>query len=63
VVCKAMVSFVLARAFLDKFGGDNITDMRLAFSAYVSYCHSLGSRSGSIAARHEYGGDEGAESE
>lgn len=66
VVCKAMVSFVLARAFIDKFGGDNLTDMRLAFSAYVSYCKSLGSRSESIAARQEHvgaGGDEGAESE
>ena len=42
VVCKAMVSFVLANAFLDKFGGDSLADLDAAFGEYKAYCRSAG---------------------
>lgn len=38
VVCKAMVSFVLARALIDKFGGDTVTDMKVTIDNYRAYC-------------------------
>ncbi len=38
VVCKAMVSFVLARALLDKFGGDTVADMILSYREYTKHC-------------------------
>lgn len=38
VVARAMVSITLAGAFLDKFGGDSISDIR---SAYMNYRTSL----------------------
>ncbi len=62
VVCKAMVAFVLARAFLEKFAGDSVTDLRLSFSAYQSYCFSLGPASGSIASHKARADDAAAES-
>ncbi len=34
VVCRAMVSIILADAFLDKFGGDSIQDVSCAFDIY-----------------------------
>ncbi len=40
VVCKAMVCLVLANAVLDKFGGDNILDLKQAFEEYQKFCHS-----------------------
>ncbi|MBI4532653.1 MAG: chorismate synthase [Candidatus Melainabacteria bacterium] len=43
VVCKAMLAFVLAKAFIDKFGGDTIVDIKLALTGYVEYCNRLGS--------------------
>lgn len=46
VVVKAMVSFVVARALLEKFGGDTLQDIRAALEQYRSYCSSLGQRSG-----------------
>lgn len=41
IVCKAMVCFVLAEAVIDKFGGDNLIDVREAFTGYQNYCSSL----------------------
>lgn len=38
VVCKAMVSFVLARALIDKFGGDTLEDMRFSYNEYLRHC-------------------------
>ena len=35
VVGEAMVAVVLAEAFLDKFGHDNMTDVRAAYEAYM----------------------------
>jgi chorismate synthase len=35
VVGEAMVAIVLAQAFLEKFGGDNLVDIRAAFEAYA----------------------------
>jgi chorismate synthase len=35
VVGEAMVAFVLADVFLEKFGGDSIADVRAAFGAYM----------------------------
>jgi chorismate synthase len=37
VVGEAAVAFVLARAFLEKFPGDHVDDMRAAYDAYVKY--------------------------
>lgn len=34
VVCEAMLSYVLANAFLDKFGGDSIKEISRNYSAY-----------------------------
>lgn len=55
VVCKAMVAFVLARALIDKFGGDTVTDMKLSIGEYTKHCRQpagkAGSRSNAQAAR------------
>ena len=40
VVCKAMVCLVLANAVLDKFGGDNIDDLKKSFDEYERFCRS-----------------------
>jgi chorismate synthase len=32
-----MVALVLADAFLEKFGGDSITELRRSFDAYLAY--------------------------
>ena len=36
VVAEAMTAIVLAQAFVEKFGGDSLADMRTAFEAYVA---------------------------
>jgi chorismate synthase len=36
VVCEAMLALVLAAAMREKFGGDNLEDMRTAYDAYVA---------------------------
>lgn len=36
VVCEAMVSFEVARAFLEKFGGDSLGEIRRNYEGYVS---------------------------
>lgn len=38
VVCKAMVAFVLAREFIDKFGGDTLADIEQSLKNYRQYC-------------------------
>jgi chorismate synthase len=40
VVGEAAVAFVLARAFLEKFGGDHLDDVRAAYDGYVRYLNS-----------------------
>jgi chorismate synthase len=40
VVCKAMVCLVLANSVLDKFGGDNIDDLKKSFDEYEKFCRS-----------------------
>ncbi len=35
-VCECMVKIVLAAAFLEKFGGDSVRDVRAAYHAYLS---------------------------
>jgi chorismate synthase len=47
VVGEAMVAIVLADAFIEKFGGDSLSEMRRNYDAYVE---QLGSRHGRIAA-------------
>jgi len=42
VVCKAMVAFVLARALVDKFGGDTIADMKASYDRYLEHCRHPG---------------------
>ena len=37
VVAEAMVSLVLARAVLDKFGGDSLSETSRAVAAYEEY--------------------------
>jgi len=37
VVAEAMVALVLADAFLDKFGGDSISEIRRNFDGYLAY--------------------------
>jgi chorismate synthase len=38
VVCKAMVAFVLAREFIDKFGGDTLADIKYSYQKYLEHC-------------------------
>lgn len=40
VVCKAMVCITLATAVLEKFGGDNVKDLKKSFDEYQSFCRS-----------------------
>ncbi len=35
VIGEAMVAFVLAQAFLEKFGGDSLAETRRNFEAYL----------------------------
>jgi chorismate synthase len=35
VISESMVAVVLAEAFLEKFGADNMTDIRAAYDHYV----------------------------
>jgi chorismate synthase len=37
VVAEASVAFVLARAFLEKFGGDSLNEIRRNYDAYLEY--------------------------
>lgn len=41
VVCRAMVAIILADAFIDKFGGDSIEDIKDNFERYQQYCRDL----------------------
>jgi chorismate synthase len=36
VVCEAVVSLVLADAFLDKFGGDHLDEIERNYQAYLA---------------------------
>src|ERR687885_1326829 len=46
VIGEAMVAIVLAEAFLEKFGMDNMTDIRAAHLAYMERLHIAGQGSG-----------------
>ena len=35
VICESMVAHVLANAFLEKFGGDSITETKRNYEAYL----------------------------
>jgi len=37
VIAEAMVAFVVADAFLEKFGGDSLGETKRNFDGYVSY--------------------------
>ena len=41
VIAEAMVAFVLAQAFLEKFGGDSLCETRRAFTAYLEQVESF----------------------
>jgi chorismate synthase len=45
VIGESMVAIVLAEAFLEKFGADNMTDIRASYGAYVERIKSIGMRS------------------
>ncbi len=40
VVGEAAVAFVIARVFLEKFGGDHMDDLRAAYRTYLDYLNS-----------------------
>jgi chorismate synthase len=42
VVGEAMVALVLADAFLDKFGGDSVGEVRRNLNGYLQYLHERG---------------------
>jgi chorismate synthase len=44
VIGESMVAIVLAEAFLEKFGADNMTDIRASYDAYVERIKSTGKR-------------------
>jgi chorismate synthase len=44
VIGESMVAIVLAEAFLEKFGMDNMTDIRVAYDAYTERVESTGKR-------------------
>ncbi len=44
VIGESMVAIVLAEAFLEKFGADNLTDIRASYDAYVERIRSTGKR-------------------
>ncbi len=44
VIGESMAAIVLAQAFLEKFGGDNMTDVRAAYDAYTERLASAGTR-------------------
>jgi len=44
VVGEAMVALVLADAFLDKFGGDSVSEIRRNFDGYLKYLSDRGFR-------------------
>jgi chorismate synthase len=53
VIGESMVAVVLAEAFLEKFGADNVIDIRASYNAYVSRL-----RAARGAARHPEGDPE-----
>ena len=44
VIGEAMVALVVADAFLDKFGGDSMSEIRRNFDGYLSYLSNRGFR-------------------
>ena len=42
VIGESMVAIVLAEAFLEKFGADNMTDIRAAYDSYTARIGALG---------------------
>ncbi len=42
VVGEAMVALVLADAFLEKFGGDSMTEVQRNFDSYLAYLQERG---------------------
>lgn len=51
VVVKSMVAFVLARAFLSKFGGDTIDDIKASWSNYRQFCAQPGLQKSPVSAK------------
>jgi chorismate synthase len=45
VIGESMVAIVLAEAFLEKFGADNMTDIRASYDSYIERINSTGKRS------------------
>jgi chorismate synthase len=42
VIVENVVAFEIARAFLDKFGGDTLTEVRQSYEKYLAAARSLG---------------------
>ena len=49
VVAENVVAFEIARAFVEKFGGDTLTEVRLAYRAFLEAARALGSPGPSVA--------------
>jgi chorismate synthase len=41
VVMEAVVAFEIARAIVEKFGGDSLTEMKANYEAYLAFCRKL----------------------
>ncbi len=41
VICEAVVAFEVASAFLDKFGGDSMEEVKRNYAAYLDYCNKF----------------------
>jgi chorismate synthase len=53
IVCKSMVAFVLARALMNKFGGDHVADITLAIQNYREACRRKPAQAQAISALNE----------
>jgi chorismate synthase len=42
VVAENVVAFEVARAFLEKFGGDTLREVRVAFESFLAAGRSMG---------------------
>ena len=40
VIAESMAAFVIAQAWLEKFGGDSLTEIRRNFDGYISHIAS-----------------------
>jgi chorismate synthase len=44
VIAETVTAWEILRAFIDKFGGDSVADMRSSYSSYLSRLRKRGGR-------------------